>query len=316
MSTSLWPTQTAIVVSDSGYFHNLVKELLRKRGWTVNTLVRTSEEALTAFYDRRGDLFILDDSPTFYAPLVVRTLMTDPGTILCPKISFLTHRYQEDAKFYKQMGDVEVIKKPIIPEGFLPNFIDYLKLWETKAFIQLRNISYAMISGKKKEAFTELEKVNHRETEKLTALSLTEFYRGEKNFKKGEKTILSFLKKHPRDLGGILSLANLYSHAASPHLAIKLLSGVKKFLDHTPLLLPDFLMAELLMGENKKVIDVIKSIRESGFFLDEILRIEAIMYYTLGLIPLAEKTSEKNREVFLRMQKAWGDFTIPIKKVG
>lgn len=135
--------------------------------------------------------------------------------------------------------------------------------------------------------------------------------------KEAETTLLSALKRSPRELGTMIGLADLYMHTAMPKLAHRLLSGARQRYNQSMGVIPDLVQASLLMGDMDDAIANLQAMLKAQFMEEETSAILARILFSEGRESEAEKVLNNNRAAFKRIQSGWANAELtPFNQTG
>lgn len=302
----LWPRQTAIVVSQSPNVHMLLRELLRSYQWTVIDSTPSVEKAVSAVKQGLAYLIIVDDTIEVPAVTNIRYLLTDPVAAVTPVLSFLLDHHKGEQKALRHLGQPEIVDKPLTPSKFVPGFVNLVKRWETEPYLTLRRANYQFLNGNDQTGLKHLLGLKDNTIiQHLVAQALSLHMRRIGKVKEAETFMLSVLKRSPRDLGTMLSLGDLYMHAAMPSLAHRLFNGARNAFPTSLSMLPDLVQAALLKGDIDLSIRYLEEMFAKEFFPEATQSFLARLLYSEGREGDAERVLNNNRASFRRIQIGW-----------
>jgi Flp pilus assembly protein TadD len=303
---SSWPRQAAIVVSESPNVHMLLRELLRSYAWTVIESTPSVERAIDMVRQGQAFLIIVDDTAQAPAVRHIRHLLSDPLAVCTPILSFLLEAHKHESHAIAKLGRPQIVDKPLTPSKFIPGFVNLVRNWEKEPLIGVRRANYQLIAGNEGAALKTLLKVAENDTvQALCAQGLALHLRRLGKIKEAETLLLNSLKRAPRELGTMMTLADLYLHAAMPRLAQRLLATARNTFNPSMCMLPDLVQASLLLGQVDKAVEHLYTMQRAGFREDETTAFLARLLIAEGRESEAEKVLNNNKAALKRIQSGW-----------
>ncbi|MEZ4741372.1 MAG: hypothetical protein R3B45_02830 [Bdellovibrionota bacterium] len=301
-----WPRKSAVVISHSPNFHMLLKELLRSYGWKVEDSTSSVKNAISLVEKAHASLIIVDDMVDEPAAGVLRVLLSNPITCATPIFSFLLDSHVGERDAIMHIGGNAVAEKPLTPSKFTPAFEGLIAKWESKPFLALRMAThqYIMLG----------EEVGHNTIKKLVGidsvlpmvaqnLSLT--YRKRNNIADAEKILLYALKKHPKNLGLMLALGELYLFGAMPKMALRLFTNAQLTYGESMTLLPDLVQSAIFTGNYEEAVYWLLKMKKNHWCEGTVSNFLARMLFAEGREFEAEKHLLGGKHHFRKMKEAW-----------
>jgi hypothetical protein len=300
-----WPKQAAIVVSSSPNMHMLLREMLRTYQWTVIDTIPSVKKAMLAVKESMANLIIVDDSMEAPAISHLRYLLSDPVSLTTPVLSFVSEFNDTEEAHIQQMGLPATVEKPLTPSSFLPAFTNTIRQWEKPEFVLLRNAGYLIKSGNTIEGFKILLRCRENKATRILATEACALLlRKSGKVKEAESMLISALKVS-KNIGIIISLADLYMHASMPNLAHRLLFGATNTFNKTVAFYPDLMQAALMKGCTDLAIEYLYHMKMLDYMPEQTAMFLARILYSEGRVVEAESILYNNRTSFKKLKQHW-----------
>jgi len=298
-----WPVKAAVVITHANQNVGMVlKELLRNFHWTVVQTTSSVDLAIEFVHQANATMIIVDDSNDCPAPCILRHLLWDPITAITPTLSFVSNTNRADHAAIANLGRPLIVEKPLTPNRFIPGFRTLIKVWSAGYYLAVRQAITSIVSGDEELGMRILTKLAaNAKARVLIAPTISHYCRKSGNIKTAEKVLLLALKTMPRNLGLILSLADLYMHTAMPHMAARLIAGATATYGNSVSLFADGMQAQLMMQNFDGAAKLLQDILEKNHFPTEYHSYLSRLYFTEGRMAEFNKTiaSSQKAEKFM-----------------
>ncbi|MBI2601513.1 MAG: hypothetical protein HYW48_00505 [Deltaproteobacteria bacterium] len=216
------------------------------------------EEAITEVYENRAFLVIVDDEEAYPAPLTIRRLSREPKLLATPILCTLNPAHRGEQNILSELGNVDVVLKPVTPTIFLPRLTHLIKFWQASPYYNLRVAANSLGRDPSRDDFDRLlTLLPIHETHPLL-VSITALLLASKQFiSQAEKLLLRAIEKDPSRPLPIISLAHIYLHHAMPAEALKLLNALSRKYDDTLFAFCDLIQANLMEGDISNILKVL-----------------------------------------------------------
>lgn len=263
--------EVAVIVSEPGQNVALLsKEILKSLG-VADAVVNNSPHEATQLISRgEASLILIDDTQARPAPILLRQLLRNPLAPITPTIVLLSEQYKHEAAAISTLGRPMIIHKPLTPGRFSPGFKTLMNVWSKGTFAEVKKAAQLISHGHMEPGMQILtELTRNQKAQPVIAPTISVLLRQSNNLQVAEKILLAALKSAPRDLGLILSLSDLYMHAAMPFTSLRLMKGVEAAYGNTMTSYMDRLQAYQMLGDLDSGIDLLQSMLSKELFVEE-----------------------------------------------
>lgn len=301
-----WPKKTAILVSETKNFHMILRELIRGHGWSVIDSTPSVHRAFDLVQAGEAYVVIFDDIQEKPVSTFVRLRLTNPYALCTPTLAFLLESRRSESQVLSAMGHTTITEKPLTPGKFTPTFSELIRRWEKEPWLSLRRANYLFNQGQQANGLkTLLGTLSQSVTLGISAPAVAAHLRGFGRLKDAESILLSAITKAPKDIGIIVSLADLYMHAAMPKLAFRLLNAVQSTMKNTQTLAPDLVQAAVLNGKLDDAIKLMFGLQRSALGNEEVTSQLLRLLLAEGRKDEAEKLLYNNKKSFAKIIESW-----------
>ena len=253
-----------------------------RRGWTAGLVSHSPDQCLKALNSGSCSIIVVHDTPEVPASFLLRAQLVDPVGIISPTLVIMHPAHQSEAAIIKDFGQPDVVNDPKNPSEFTDAFEWMLRRWQTgnlKTLIAARKVYISKDFKKAAQMLTALR--SEVDVQHLVTPCVTQLLMKQGQFKSVETYLLQALKTHPRNIGLIANLSELYLRSAMPGTALKILEAAKKNHGGLRPLYPDQIQAHLMLGQVEAAIPLLETLvrenyrsRDAGEFLARCLMSE------------------------------------------
>lgn len=262
-------TNALILADNKAGMGMLVRDLLRKFSWKAadcNYPDCTFDEIFGQMRLGNASCIIVDDYDIQPAPFVVRRLLTDQVTLYTPILVLLNESNIIEMESLNSLGLVEVLQKPISFGNFKASFESMLLRWTKGVFSKLRNVGLDFAAGNDKAAIATLLELNRIQAmQPYAAPGLALVLREREEYAKAEKILLGALRHHPKHLGLMVSLVELYLHFGMPDLALKVIASAERTFTGSLFWVIDKLQALLMLNKVDEMIPLFEQMQKRKY---------------------------------------------------
>ncbi len=246
----------------------MLRELLRHQGWSVAETTDSLRVALEMINFGEANMIIIDDLPDQPSSFILRQIFMDRIGCLTPTVVFSSVGLVPARTAMSRIGLAGVVVKPHTPDKFLPVFLDVISQWSKDPYAKIRHATAQLARMQVESGLRALTALtSHPEAQPIVAPCVARYLFDNGNIKAAEKILLESLRVSPRNLGIILSLAEIYLKSGMPEMAYKILNGVRRTYQNSLALMPDLLMACLMLDQLELAISLLKNMAEQGYFV-------------------------------------------------
>lgn len=303
---SSWPQQSAVVLSHSLNIQMLLKELLRTYGWSISVCTSSFATATASVEKGQATIIIVDDTVELPSVIACRRFLGKAVTASTPILSFLMDSNKLEQDTLARIGIPMMVPKPLTPSKFVPGFLTLLRKWDTPGLRAMRGASYQITAGNIEHAIRIFGKLcQDPTTEGIAAIPLSLCFRQIGKLKAAETTLISALKKQPKNLGLMLSLGDLYMHSCMPQLAHRLFAGAHVAYPRSLCMLPDLVQSALAIGGYEEARTHLHHMIRAEFLAEECVGHLSRVLLADGREFEAETLLQDRKGYFRKFQRAW-----------
>ncbi len=279
---------------------------MERRGWTPGLVTHSPEQCLKALNSGSCSILVAHDTPEVPASFLLRAQLVDPVSIISPTLVLIDPAHQSEAAIIKDFGAPEIVNNPFNPGEFTDAFEWLLRRWQAgnlKSLISARKVYISRDFKRAAQMLTTLR--SETDVQHLVTPCVAQLLMKQGQFKNVEAYLLEALKEHPRNIGLVANLSELYLRAAMPATALKVLEAARKNHGNLRPLYPDQIQAHLMLGQVAEVIPLLETLvrdnyrsRDAADFLARCLMSEG---YTDRLMQHPDLVNYNEAE----FQKAW-----------
>lgn len=255
---------------------------MERRGWAPGIVSHSPEQCLKALNTGSCSIIVVHDTPEIPASFLLRAQLVDPVGIISPTLVLIDPAHQSEAAIIKDLGQPDVVNNPSNPGEFTDAFEWMLRRWQTgnlKNLIAARRVYIGKDFKKAAQMLTALR--SEVDVQHLVTPCVAQLLMKQGQFKSVESYLLQALKVHPRNIGLVANLSELYLRAAMPGTALKVLDAARKNHGSLRPLFPDQIQAHLMLNQIEAAIPLLESMvrdnyrsRDAGDFLARCLMSE------------------------------------------
>ncbi len=255
---------------------------MERRGWRPGIITHSIDQCLKALNAGTCSIIVVHDSPEVPASFLLRAQIVDPVGIITPTLVVIDPAHSSEAAILKDFGQPDLINNINNPAEFTDGFEWMLRRWSTgnlRKLIGARKIYIGKDFKNAAQALTALR--SEVDVQHLVTPFIAQLLMKQSQFKSAENYLLQALKIHPRNIGLIATLSELYLRAAMPSTALLVLDAARK--NHGTLrpLYADQVQAHLMLNQIEECIPLLEALvrenyrsKDAGFALARCLMAE------------------------------------------
>jgi predicted Zn-dependent protease len=283
ISKDLWDNKKfALLSAAASRFpeENMIR--MDRRGWSAGLITHSPEQCLKAVSAGTCSILIVHDTPEVPASFLLRAQLADPVGIISPTLVLVDPAHQSEAAVIKDLGQPDLVNNPLNPGEFTDAFEWMLRRWQTgnlKNLLAARRVYIGKDFKKAAQMLTALR--SESDVQHLVTSCVAQLLMKQGQYKQVESYLLQALKAHPRNIGLVANLSELYLRAAMPNTALKVLEAARKNHGSLRPLYPDQIQAHIMLGQIEAAIPLLESLvredyrgRDAGSFLARCLMTE------------------------------------------
>ncbi|MBC7661349.1 MAG: hypothetical protein H7249_16765 [Chitinophagaceae bacterium] len=283
---------------------NMVR--MERRGWFPGLHTHSVEQCLKALNNGSCSIIVVHDTPEVPASFLLRAQLVDPVGIITPTLVAIDEAHAGEAAVLKDFGNPDLVSNISNPSEFTDSFEWMLRRWSTGNLRKLLFARSVYIGKDFKKAAQMLTALRSEvDVQHLVTPCIAQLLMKQGQFKSVESYLLQALKVHPRNIGLIANLSELYLRSAMPGTALKVLEAARKNHGGLRPLYPDQIQAHLMLGQVEQAIPLLEALvrdnyrgRDAGVFLARCLMAE-------GFTERLERTTELLQINQTEFKNAW-----------
>ncbi len=255
---------------------------MERRGWSAGIITHNPEQCLKSLNSGVCSIIVVHDTPEVPASFLLRAQLVDPVGIISPTLVLVDPAHQSEVAVIKDLGQPDLVNNPLNPAEFTDAFEWMLRRWQTgnlRNLIAARRVYIGKDFKKAAQMLTALR--SEVDVQHLVTPCVAQLLMKQGQYKQVETYLLQALKAHPRNIGLIANLSELYLRAAMPNTALKVLEAARKNHGNLRPLYPDQIQAHLMLGQIEAAIPLLEALvrenyrsRDAGDFLARCLMTE------------------------------------------
>lgn len=281
---------------------NMVR--MERRGWAAGIVSHSPEQCLRALNTGLCSIIVVHDTPEVPASFLLRAQLVDPVGIISPTLVLVDPAHQSEAAIIKDFGQPDLVNNPLNPGEFTDAFEWMLRRWQTgnlKSLVAARRVYIGKDFKKAAQLLTTLR--SEVDVQHLVTPCVSQLLMKQGQYKSVESYLLQALKVHPRNIGLVANLSELYLRSAMPATALKVLEAARKNHGSLRPLYPDQIQAHLMLNQIEAAIPLLETMvrenyrgRDAGNFLLRCLMSEGYSerLHDAGLSHHVNETDFKN----------------------
>lgn len=263
--------EVAVVITEPGQNVALLsKEILKSLGVKEVQVTNTPHETADLVAEGSVSLILVDDIQERPAPLVLRQLLCHALAPITPTIVLLSDQCKYEAGAISTLGRPMILHKPLTPGRLASGYKALKNVWSKGDFAEIQRAAKLLAVGQRETGMQILtELARNPKIHPVIAPTISVMLRQSNNLQVAEKILLAALKTAPRDLGLILSLSDLYMHAAMPFTSLRLMKGIEASFGDTMTAYLDKAQAYLMLGDLESSILVLHAMLQKHLYEEE-----------------------------------------------
>lgn len=303
---SKWPMQSAAMISEVTNLHLHMKELVRAEGWRIDDPPALADIGLSFLENGTSFLFVIDETTNQSAYESIRTITSHPAGRLTPIIALIQSNNAIDATIYQRVLHVNIAKKPLTPNYFLPVFRDTLKLWETPLFLALRRCAYNLLNGETEQVIPVLRKLMEiPQAVPYCTHALVQILVNRNEWREAEAILMSAVKMFPRMPSLMMTVAHFYQAGHMPAQALRFYTKLRGVCNSTNLFAFDIAQAALALGQIDQAIEAFADWSKAHPNNEKVQQFIARLYMSDGRDAALEKLLNMNKSSVRKLQEHW-----------
>ncbi len=279
---------------------------LGRRKWNIHLHTSSILKAFKAIYENKASVLVIADSASLPAILCLRNQVSDPILILTPTIVICSDQHAPDKGHMQQLGNPEVLEKPLNPASFIESFEWVLRRWSQGPLQQLRQTRLLILKKKVSDAIKVLSRLmTEPDVIPLAVPSLAHFVRRQSDARSVEKILLNALKEHPRNLGIILVMVDFYIKSAMPDTALKIITAARKNHGNPIVIIPEQIQALLMLNRVAEIIPLLEAMRSADFMPEMATAFMQRCLYAEGYTDRFKRYFNHHELLIQEFQKTW-----------
>jgi predicted Zn-dependent protease len=306
-NTKLWPTKTAVVLSDESNLFLIIRGLLRSLDWNLDVTTDKVSGVMTEITNMRSTCMIVVDTPTYPAYEHLRIILRDPVARLTPVMVLVSETQRQDIAIYEKVIKAQVGTKPLTPNNFLPAFKSLIQSWQTPAMMGLRKVGYSLNTLQEDNAITLLRKLATDAGAKLIALEAEISLLLKKGrHREAEDRLLELFKSMPNNANIITQLAWFYMKCHMPDQALRYLEKLKSAAPFSTIFDLDIASCHIAAGRTADAITYLRAWHEAHPGNDFSETQLAKMMVSQGMINTTD-TGNVSRQLLRKTEDLWDE---------
>ena len=303
---SKWPVSSAAMISEVNNLHLHMKELVRAEGWRIDDPPAMPDIGLSFLENGTSFLFVIDETPNQSAYESIRTITAHPAGRLTPIIALINDNTAIDATVYQRVLHVNVARKPLTPNYFLPAFRETVKLWETPLFLAMRRCAYNLLNGESEQVIPVLKKLMEiPQAVPYCTQALVQILVSRNEWREAESTLMSAVRMFPRMPSLMMTVANFYQAGHMPAQALRFYTKLRGVCNSTNLFAFDIAHAALALGQIDVAIEALGEWSKARPNNDKVNQFMARLYMCDGRDTALEKHLNMNKSAIRKLQDNW-----------
>jgi predicted Zn-dependent protease len=306
-NTKLWPTRTAVVLSDESNLFLIIRGLLRSLDWNLDVTTDKVSGVMTEISNQRSTCLIVVDTPTYPAYEHLRVILRDPVARLTPIMVLVSETQRQDIAIYEKIIKAQVATKPLTPNNFLPAFKKLIQDWQTPAMMGLRKVGYSLSALREDNAIAVLNKLAIDPAAKLIALeSEVALILRKGGHREAEVKLLETFKSMPNNANVITQLAWFYMKCHMPDQALRYLEKLKSAAPFSTIFDLDMASCHLASGRTTEALTFLRAWHEAHPGNDFTESQLAKIMVSQGMMNSAE-TAGVSRQLLRKTEELWDE---------
>lgn len=303
---SKWPLKTAAIISEVSNLHLHMKELVRAEGWRIDDPPALADIGLSFLENGTSFLFIIDETSNQSAYESIRAITSHPAGRLTPIIALISGSNALDATIYQRVLHVNVAKKPLTPNHFLPVFRETTKLWETPLFLAMRRCAYNLLNGDTEQVIPVLKKLMEiPQAVPYCTQALVQILVDRNEWGEAESILMSAVRMFPRMPSLMMTVANFYQMGHMPAQALRFYTKLRGVCNSTNLFAFDIAQAALTLGQIDNAIEAFTDWSKGHPQNEKVQQFIARLYMSDGREAALEKILSMNKASLRKLQDHW-----------
>lgn len=279
---------------------------MERRGWRPGIQTHSVEQCLKALNNGSCSIMVVHDTPEVPASFLLRAQLVDPVAIITPTLVVIDPAHSGEAAILKDFGQPDLVNNINNPGEFTDGFEWMIRRWSAgnlKKLLAARKFYIGKDFKKAAQLLTGLR--SEVDVQHLVTPCVAQLLMKQGQYKSVETYLLQALKVHPRNIGLIATLSELYLRAAMPGTALMILEAARKNHGGLRPLYGDQIQAHIMLNQIEACIPLLETLvrdnyrsRDSGLFLARCLMAE-------GYSEQLQRTSELMEINEIDFKNAW-----------
>jgi hypothetical protein len=283
----------------------MLREIVRSAGAKFVEQTSSIDRMLQSLRKNESNTLIIDDNLDLPASFVLSQLIRDPIGALTPAVVLHSSNDPREETALERIGRPKLSAKPLTADSFRAAFKSLVDQWNLPLFKSVTQAASQIISKNVESGLRSLISLSANATaQPIVAPALARFLMLQKNAKAAEKVLLTSLKNSPRDLGLIISLADLYLRIAMPEHARRLLVSAKSSFGNSAAIIPDLMHCYIMLDQLGGAVIIGNELWNKGLLTKELGPIMAKIVFAEGRLSEINRY-QKSRDFVAIIEDGW-----------
>jgi hypothetical protein len=283
----------------------MLREIVRSGGAKFVEQTTSIDRMLQSLRKNEANVLIIDDNTDLPASFVLSQLIRDPIGALTPSVVLHSTNDPKEETALERIGRPKLSPKPLTADSFRAAFKSLIDQWNLPLFKSVTQAASQLIAKNLETGLRSLISLSTNATaQPIVTPALARFLIMQKNAKAAEKVLLTSLKNSPRDLGLIISLADLYLRTAMPEHARRLLVSAKSSFGNSPAIIPDLMHCYIMLDQLGGAVIIGNELWNKGMLTKELGPIMAKIVFAEGRLSEVNRY-QKSRDFVSIIEDGW-----------